>query len=434
MSLLDTQLGEDRHWSRVGDGYEVTKKQRGLDRAAFSIIPFAAMEAIPQDGSYLPAFTMKAPGAITSGTYFERGDILVGKITPSFENGKQALIQELDTPFGYATTEVIPLHPRSAQHDPRILFFYLLHPDVRHYVTERMEGSTGRKRVPENVLLDLPIPAIDCDEQIAIADALETIQRACALEGTCVLASQNLKRVAMRDLFTRGLGGEAQKETDIGLVPESWKTAPLGNHYSAVSGGTPSRDNPTFWQGGTIPWVKTTEVKYCIIHETEEHITQSGLDGSAAKLLHPGTILMAMYGQGVTRGKVAILGIEAACNQACAALRALDSEIDSLFLYHFLTYRYEDIRQLAHGGQQQNLNLDIVRDLAIAFPVQHSEQRQIVKILDAIDQKIGLHQRKRALLENLFKALLHKLMTGEIRVADLDLSALGKASLEGVAA
>lgn len=62
------------------------------------------------------------------------------------------------------------------------------------------------------------------------------------------------------------------------------------------------------------------------------------------------------------------------------------------------------------------------------------EQREIVEILDAIDRKIALHQRKRAVLEDLFKALLHKLMTGEIRVADLDLSVLGKASLEGVAA
>ena len=167
MSLLEADLGEGRHWSRVGELYEVTKKPRGLDRSAFPAIPFATMEAIPQGGSYLPDFTMKPPDAIASGTYFERGDVLVGKITPSFENGKQALVRELPTPFGYATTEVIPIHPRSKEHDPRFLFFYLLHPDVRHYVAERMEGSTGRKRVPENVLLDLPIPVFAYTEQVA---------------------------------------------------------------------------------------------------------------------------------------------------------------------------------------------------------------------------------------------------------------------------
>jgi type I restriction enzyme S subunit len=131
-----------------------------------------------------------------------------------------------------------------------------------------------------------------------------------------------------------------------------------------------------------------------------------------------------MYGQGATRGKVAILGIDAACNQACAAIRASDAVVDSKYLYHFLGYRYEAIRHLAHGGQQQNLNLDIVRNLLVAFSCDLKEQREIVVVLDAIDDKIELSRRKRAVLAGLFAALMHSLMTGEIRVTDLDLSAL----------
>ena len=161
MSLLDAQTGSDRGWARVGDFYEVTRKPRGLDVASVERIPFAAMDAIPQGGAYAPVFTTKSRAAIASGTYFQRGDILVAKITPSFENGKQAFVQKLPQVFGYATTEVIPLHPRDRDQDPRLLFFYLLHPDVRHHVAERMEGSTGRQRVPEDVLLDLPMPTID---------------------------------------------------------------------------------------------------------------------------------------------------------------------------------------------------------------------------------------------------------------------------------
>lgn len=131
-----------------------------------------------------------------------------------------------------------------------------------------------------------------------------------------------------------------------------------------------------------------------------------------------------MYGQGVTRGKVGILGIEAACNQACAAIRPRDNRISHVYLYHYLTYRYEDIRILAHGGQQQNLNLEIVRRLQIAWPPDRAEQDEVAAVLDAIDQKIDLHRRKHAVLDSLFKALLHKLMTGEIQVDQLDLSAL----------
>lgn len=95
------------------------------------------------------------------------------------------------------------------------------------------------------------------------------------------------------------------------------------------------------------------------------------------------------------------------------------------YLYHFLTWRYDAIRSLAHGGQQQNLNLEIVRDLLVAYPQPKDEQNEIVTILDALDRKIALHRQKRAVLEELFQSLLHKLMTGAIRIADLDLSALG---------
>ena len=95
------------------------------------------------------------------------------------------------------------------------------------------------------------------------------------------------------------------------------------------------------------------------------------------------------------------------------------------YLYHFLSFRYEEIRHLAHGGQQQNLNLNIVRDLPVSYPADKNEQHEIVDILDAIDRKIDLHRRKRAVLDDLFKALLPKLMTGEIQVKEFDLSVIG---------
>lgn len=264
----------------------------------------------------------------------------------------------------------------------------------------------------------------DIDLQRRIARVLRGVDRAISQEAArCELATE-IKQAAMASLFTRGLRGEAQKETEIGWVPESWDVEPLGAHNSVSSGGTPSRGNPAYWFGGEIPWVKTTEVNYRTIRQTEEHITQQGLEESAAKLLSEGTLLMAMYGQGVTRGRVAILGIEAACNQACAAIAAKDGAIIGKYLYHFLSWRYEAIRQLAHGGQQQNLNLDIVRAIPVAAPAELSEQQEVVSILDAIDRKIALHQQKRTVLEDLFKALLHKLITGEIDVNDLDLQAL----------
>ena len=289
------------------------------------------------------------------------------------------------------------------------------------------EGAGNKTTIPNlsrGRLAELEVPQPEIDEQLAIVAALSRIREAIKIQEQSVALAQDLKRTTMYTLFTRGLKNEPQKETEIGPMPESWVIKTINDHFSVVTGGTPSRRIPTFWTGGMIPWVKTTEVDYCVIQKTEEHITQAGLDGSAAKLLPPGTLLMAMYGQGVTRGKVAILGIEAACNQACAAINPHDNIVNTKYLYHFLSFRYEAIRRLAHGGQQQNLNMDIVRGLPIAYPTNPDEQREIVTILDTIDRKIDLHQRKRAVLDDLFKALLYKLMTGEIRVGDLELADL----------
>lgn len=261
-------------------------------------------------------------------------------------------------------------------------------------------------------------------EQERIGLVMRAVEAADTRQALLANTNLTLKQAVMREIFSRGLRGEPQKETEIGLVPATWEVRRLEDDHDIAGGGTPLRSVDAYWTRGTIPWVKTAEVNYSVIRSTEEHITQEGLDNSSAKLLPPGTLLIAMFGQGVTRGRVAILGIEATCNQACAAVRPRNDRVDTQFLYHLLTSKYEDLRQLAHGGQQQNLNIDIVRNFRVALPSTRDEQEEIVAILDAIDRKIDLHRRKKAVLEELFKSLLHKLMTGEVRVADLDLSAL----------
>ncbi len=308
-----------------------------------------------------------------------------------------------------------------ARCDATYLFFAMQF--VRPELEQRATGSTFAS-VNKASLLALEIPLPDPSDQSLIGRTLMFVANRVDQEASLEVCASALKRAVMRELFTQGLRGEDQKETALGPVPDSWTVTPLEDRFSVVSGGTPPRGVRDYWVGGTIPWVKTGEIDYSTITETEERITRAGLENSAARILPKGTVLMAMYGQGVTRARVGVLGIDAACNQACAALLPRDGAVLPLFVYYLLTHRYEDIRRLAHGGQQQNLNMDIVKALPLSYPADPDEQREIVEILDAIDQKIDLHKRKKAILEELFKALLHKLMTGEIRVADFDLSAL----------
>jgi type I restriction enzyme S subunit len=210
-------------------------------------------------------------------------------------------------------------------------------------------------------------------------------------------------------------------DTDVESDESHWVSERIGDSHSVSSGGTPSRSAPEYWAGGTIPWVKTAEVDYAVITETSEHITEAGLDHSAAKLLPVGTVLLAMYGQGVTRGKVAILGIDAASNQACAAIQPNSDVVSSRFVYHYLAHQYDELRHLAHGGQQQNLNLDIVRDFPLRYPKSSEAQEEIVELLDALDEKIRFHEARRPALEALFSALLTGLMTGELDASSVDI-------------
>ncbi len=353
----------------------------------------------------------RASDVLSSKSIFSRGDVLYGKLRPYLD---KAVVAEED---GVCTTELLVLRPKNGT-DARFLAG-VLHSGA--FLEHAISGVTGvqHPRTSWQRIREFELQGFDEMGQRQIGDFITRLHRAITACEATLTSAQALKRVAMRELFRIGLHGETQKDTEIGPVPSSWQSGTIGDHFAVVSGGTPSRVRPDYWTGGSIPWAKTTEIDYGVIRSTEEHITESGLRESAAKILAPGTILMAMYGQGVTRGRVAILGIEAACNQACAAMTPLDEAVEPRYLFHFLAYRYADIRMLAHGGQQQNLNLDIVRDLPVVFANDVREQTEIVEILDAFDRKADLQMRKKALLEELFKELLNGLMTGLIRVADL---------------
>ena len=415
-------MNEEWTWRPLGELFEVgagktmsAAARNGADKTPFlrtSNVLWDKIDLSSVDEMSIPEHELPAkllwPGdlLVCEGGEIGRAAIWGGEVEPmSFQN------------------HVHRLRPTVEEVDPRFYVYFLQSGFTQLGIYEGAGNKTTIPNLSRSRLAGLDVPQPPLAEQQAISCVLSHVRDAIKVQDQGLATAQTLKRAAMHTLFTRGLRSEAQKETEIGPVPERWELKLISDHFAVVSGGTPSRRVQEFWTDGTIPWVKTTEVDYCVIRKTEEYITRTGLEQSAAKVLPPGTLLLAMYGQGVTRGKVAILGIEATCNQACAAISPSDGAVDSKYLYHFLLFRYESIRQLAHGGQQQNLNLEMVRNLPIPIPPDKDLQSEVVDILDAIDCKIGLHQRKRAVLGDLFKTLLHKLMTGELRVGELDLGA-----------
>lgn len=165
------------------------------------------------------------------------------------------------------------------------------------------------------------------------------------------------------------------------------KYVQLGDIAKIYSGGTPSRTNPTYW-GGNIPWVKTAQIQNNVISEdsVDEWITEQGLKHSSARMVPKGTILMAMYGQGKTRGQVAILGLDAAINQACAAIQ-VSRNANREFVFQQLLFRYNSIRALSNTGSQENLNAGLIREINFPLP-SFPAQTAIATMLSTWDQAI----------------------------------------------
>ncbi|MBB1440280.1 restriction endonuclease subunit S [Shewanella sp. SG41-4] len=201
------------------------------------------------------------------------------------------------------------------------------------------------------------------------------------------------------------------------MVSKGWTKGTIEDIAKVTSGGTPSRAKDSYWNGH-IPWVTTSEVKFGVIADAEQKITQEGLDNSSAKLFPKDTILMAMYGQGKTRGQVAKLGIEASTNQACAAL-LLHKEHDVEYYYQFLTSQYENIRDLANSGGQQNLSAGIIKGIHVPIPPL-PEQLKIAKILSTWDKAITTTEKLIATSKQQKKALMQPLLTGKKRLINPD--------------
>lgn len=191
------------------------------------------------------------------------------------------------------------------------------------------------------------------------------------------------------------------------MLPKGWQRSTLGEIARISSGGTPDRASPEYW-GGEVPWVTTGEIQFNTITDTVEKITEAGLKNSSAKLFPPGTLLMAMYGQGKTRGQVAKLGIEAATNQACAAILLQDGH-DTDFYFQYLSSQYEAIRELGNAGTQQNLSGGILKTVSVHVPP-IIEQHRISKILATWDQAIATTDRLLTNSRKQTQSLIHHLL------------------------
>lgn len=329
---------------------------------------------------------------------FQPGDMLYGKLRPYLD--KAVLAQDA----GICTTELLVLRPKEGV-DPHFLVCVVHAPS---FVEHAISGTTGvqHPRTSWHHIRDFELPDFDSDEQTKIANLLWEVHDAITANEIVIEAGADLERVAMRALFTRGLHGEPQKETDIGPVPESWVIVPCEQIFKLTSGKTRPSDLVALPSGDQC---------FPVLGGNGAMGYSSKWFLDAPKILVIGRVGEYCGATHVASGKVWIT------DNALYAKEWLSPDAELPYVGAFL--EYFDLNRFKRMAGQPLVTQGMINEHSIPLP-SPDEQREIVSILDTIGRKIDLHKRKRAVLDELFKALLHKLMTGEIRVADLDLSVL----------
>ncbi len=264
-------------------------------------------------------------------------------------------------------------------------------------------------------------------EQKNIGLALKTLDQLSTEQLTLIDQFQQLKVSAMQTLFSRGLRGESQRDTEIGPVPESWEVKRLDTLADVIStrmsyGDLLKAENLD--TGVRVQGIKVSDMNL-IGNETQINRTNLEiflpLNVLKQRCAPPMSIVLPKRGAAIATNKKRMTKEWSVFDPNVIGVYTQNF---SLSKYIFQWFQSFDLRKITEPGPTPQINKKHLEPLLLPFPGD-DEQAEIVAILDAIDQKIDLHKRKRAVLEELFESLLHKLMTGELRVTDLNLAALG---------
>jgi len=402
--------------AKIGEKYRFTTKPGDLKFANFHQLAFIPMGLIPIDRLFCSDYVLKSPDAVTSGTYFEEGDLLVSKITPCFENGKQGIARNIPNGFGIATTEVIPIKPIPNESDLAYLAYCLLDRETRHELAEKMEGATGRQRLSKNVLQDWEIPFPSFSEQQAIAAVLLKIQSAVEIQDKTISTLKELKAATMTKLFQEGLGSKRIKATPIGNVPEDWSIAPLGEFLTLAQYGLSIRGE----RHGQYPILRMNcQEDGLVVFRDLQYID---LDPKTAKnyLLDQGDLLFNRTNSFELVGRIAIYqSSEKAVFASYLVRLSLKKGLNSGFLNYYLNQKSVQaaIKTLAtRAVGQSNISASKLKTFNIPVPPDIREQEKIQNIIDALSQSVIKAREKKALQQALFSLVLHDLMTGKLRV------------------
>jgi type I restriction enzyme, S subunit len=340
---------------------------------------------------------------------FKKGDVLYGKLRPYLN---KVVVADVD---GVCTTEIIPLSGGENLNN-RYLFFWLKHPEFLAYVSEVGYGVyMPRLGTKDGIAAPFVLAPLAEQQQIA-AKLDELLAQVDTLKTRLDTLPKILKRFRQSVLVT-AVSGRLTEDFRKQKVSINWLETHIGQVSNVLTGKTPIRSEKAYWEDGTIPWLTSgvTGKEFCF--EAEQFVTELAVKECSLKLFKAGTLLMAMYGEGKTRGQITELKLDATCNQACAAIIVDEKKALRAFIKLRLLENYEETRKSASGGNQPNLNLSKVKAIPISIPPLE-EQNEIIRRVeqlftyaDQIEQRVKDAQTR---VNHLTQAILAKAFRGEL--------------------
>lgn len=428
-------LGEvPEHWplSKLKHASEVNPRKGSSDfeKDSDELMTFLPMENVSEDGR-IDTSIQKPVSELWSGyTYFERGDAIVAKITPCFENGKAAHLSNLGSPIGFGSTEFHVLRPREGVSDGRFLYYLAFSHVFRETGEAFMTGAAGQKRIPTQFVEEFELALPPLEEQRTIAAYLD---RKTAQIDTLIAKKQRLidllqeqRTAVINRAVTKGLDPNAPMQESgiewLGEVPAHWDTGKLRHVAQFCGGGTPSKSNDEYWQGD-IPWVSPKDMKTDWVSDTEDHVTEEAIEESSTKMVEEGAVLLVVR-SGILRHSlpVAINTRPVTLNQDMKAIVPDESLMPDYLRFYIIGNESNLLQEWRkQGATVESIEQQFLAEHRMPLPPV-KEQSAIVDFLNnrcqEIERTVDKERKTIELLQELRTSLISEVVTGKIDVRD----------------
>lgn len=339
--------------------------------------------------------------------------------------GKSALIPE-DVPEMTINPQLVVL--KKLKVSPEYLYYQTISPHIKNsFHVEQAGGSTPS--ISQEKIKSFPCLLLSNSEQKAITTFLDlktqAIDQLLEKKQQLIEKLKEKRQALITRAVIKGLNPDATlKDSGIewlGEIPEHWERAKIIYYSKLETGGTPSKNNKSYWENGTINWMTSGEVNKTIVDQIDNKITEQGMRDSNAKILPANTIMIALNGQGKTKGMSAILKTPSTCNQSLAGFICDEQELHYRYLFYFLQAKYKEIRGLVGDKRRDGITLGLLKTLYISLPPLY-EQKEIA---DKIDKYLNSYRLLKEKIETEIKkideyrqSLISAAVTGKIDVRD----------------